>query len=305
MSGELERLPYQGTKDKWLWNIWNAKRLDSEYGDCPDCGKKGIEFIVYRLADGTIKKYKNCPDCSAKYEAEEQAKEKAAKEASIMGARRKRRAECGIPSKFMNEDFSTFEKGWQNEAYKKCVAYSEGFPVEHRPVGYPSLYIWASGNKENPSGNGTGKSHLSYAIVHRILDRWKGENDSLCPRVICLREQDLFRQIQATYSFTQEEKQMRESEDDIIKGIIYADLVVIDDVGKEVRANSDFVRKILFTIINGRYDHNLPLIITANLAPAQLKVHLDKPPTEASYSRFLEMTKKQSVVMDGKSYRRK
>jgi len=246
-----------------------------------------------------------CPGCAIKLDDEQLAKEKATKEASIMGTRRKRREQCGIPLKFMNEDFSTFEKDWQNEAYKKCWNYAESFPVERRAVGYPSLYIWASGNKVNPSGNGTGKSHLSYAIVHHILDRWKGENDSLCPRVICLREQDLFRQIQATYSFTPEEKMMRESEDDIIKGIIYADLVVIDDVGKEVRANADYVRKILFTIINGRYDHNLPLIITANLAPAQLKVHLDKPPTEASYSRFLEMTKKQSVVMDGKSYRRK
>ena len=246
-----------------------------------------------------------CPDCSQKAYDEEVAREKAAQQASNMGTRRKRRQECGIPSFFMNKDFSTFEKDWQNEAYKKCVAYSESFPVDRRAVGYPSLYIWASGNKENPSGNGTGKSHLSYAIVHRILDRWTGENDKSCPRIVCLKEQDLFRQIQATYSFTQEEKMMRESEDDIIKGIIYADLVVIDDVGKEVRANSDFVRKILFTIINGRYDQNLPLIITANLAPAQLKLHLDEPPTEASYSRFLEMTKRQSVVMEGKSYRRK
>lgn len=277
----------------------------NEKRNCDQCGNEYEPQYYDVLGSHILVGQGNCPVCNQKEYDAEVAKENAALQASIMATRRKRRQECGIPSKFMNQDFSTFEKGWQDEAYKKCWNYAGSFPVDHRPTGYPSLYLWASGNKENPSGNGTGKSHLSYAIVHRILDRWTGENDRGCLRVICLREQDLFRQIQATYSFTPEEKMMRESEDDIIKSIIYADLVVIDDVGKEVRANSDFVRKILFAIINGRYDQNLPLIITANLAPAQLKVHLDKPPTEASYSRFLEMTKRQSVVMDGRSYRRK
>ncbi len=296
MSEELERVSFGG-----------FKRLDSEYGDCPDCGKKGIEFIGFRLADGTIKKYKKCPDCSAKNEEEEVAREKAAQQAIAAGVRRERRFECGIPPKFMNQDFSTFEKSWQDEAYKKCWDYSESFPVDCRPVGFPSLYLWASGkgNKDNPSGNGTGKSHLSYAIAHRILDRWTGENDKGCPRIVCLREQELFRRIQATYSFTQEEKMMRESEDDIIRGIISADLVVLDDVGKEVRSNKEFVRKVLFAIINGRYDANLPLIITANLDADGLKEHLDKPPTEASFSRFLEMTEGKYIRMDGRSFRRK
>ncbi|KKL11204.1 hypothetical protein LCGC14_2548130, partial [marine sediment metagenome] len=80
MSEKLERLSFG-----------NFQRLDPEHGDCPDCGKKGIEFKVYRLGDGTIKKYKKCPDCSAKYKEEEVAKEKAAQQASIMGTRRKHR----------------------------------------------------------------------------------------------------------------------------------------------------------------------------------------------------------------------
>ncbi len=246
-----------------------------------------------------------CPDCAQKADDDEVAKEKAAQQASIMGTRRRRRQDCGIPIKFMNQDFSTFEKDYQDKAFKLCQEYAESFPINRRPTGYRSLYLWASGNKDNPSGNGTGKSHLSYAIVHRILDRWTGENDKSCPRIVCLREQELFRRIQATYSFTQEEKMMRESEDDIIKGIIYADLVVIDDVGKEVRARQEFVRKILFTIINGRYDANLPLIITANLDADGLKEHLDEPPTEASFSRIIEMTNGKYIRMDGASYRRK
>lgn len=271
----------------------------------PDCGQEYEPKYYGVLGTHILIGRGLCPDCAQKEYDREEAKEKATQQASIMGTRRKRRFECGIPSKFMNQDFSTFEKGWQDKAFELCWEYSEEFPIDRRPTGYRSLYLWASGNKDNPSGNGTGKSHLSYAIVHRILDRWMGENDKGCPRIVCLNEPDLFRQIRATYSFTQEEKMLRESEDDIIKQIIYADLVVIDDVGKEVTVKQEFVRKILFAIINGRYDQNLPLIITANLSPARLKEHLDKPPTEASFSRFLEMTKKQSVLMDGKSFRRK
>ncbi len=30
---------------KWLQNIWHSKRLESEFGDCPDCGREGISLF--------------------------------------------------------------------------------------------------------------------------------------------------------------------------------------------------------------------------------------------------------------------
>ena len=149
---------------------------------------------------------------------------------------------------------------------------------------------------------GVGKTHLSAAICHRILDRWTGKNH--CPRIVFLSEPELFRRIQATYSLTREESKIRESEDDIIKSIICADIVVLDDVGKEPRKDMQFVRRTLFAIINSRYNFCLPLVITANLDPGQLKEHLDEPPTEASFNRLWEMTQGESVRMDGRSYRK-
>ena len=94
---------------------------------------------------------------------------------------------------------------------------------------------------------------------------------------------------------------MRESEDDIIKGIIGADLVVLDDVGKEKRLKPDFVQRTLFSLIDGRYKNQLPLIITANLDPAGLKEHLES----ASFDRIFEMIQGTTVRMDGRSFRRK
>ncbi len=236
----------------------------------------------------------NCPDCATKLYEAEQAKEQAAKEASIMSTRRRRREESGIPSKFMNEDFSTFKKGRQDKACEKCVAYAESFPVDASPFNYPSLYIYSE------KSWGVGKTHLSCAIGHRVLDRWKGEKE-LCPKVVFISEPDLFRNIQATYNFTPEEKRYRESEDDIIKSITWCDLLLLDDVGKEKRKDMDFVQRTLFAIINGRYDNELPIVLTANLSPTPLKRHLG----EATFDRLFEQIEGKRVVIEGESYRRK
>ena len=94
---------------------------------------------------------------------------------------------------------------------------------------------------------------------------------------------------------------MRESEDDIIKSIVYADLVVLDDVGKEKRADPRFIQRTIYSIIDGRYKQQLPLILTANLDPNGLKEHLES----ASFDRVWELIEGKSVRMDGQSYRRR
>jgi len=236
-----------------------------------------------------------CPDCAKQVYDEEVAREEAARQAEVARVRRQHRLSSGIPPKFMNSDFSTFEKGWQDKAFKLCWDYAEGFPVDRYPAGYRSLYLWST------ESWGTGKTHLASAICHRIYDRWTGTGNKGCPRIIFLSEPELFRRIQATYSFTREESQIRESEDDIIKSIVYADLVVLDDVGKEKRADPRFIQRTIYAIIDGRYKNQLPLIITANLDPNQLKEHLES----ASFDRVFEMIQGKSIRMDGRSFRRK
>ena len=261
--------------------------------NCNQCGNE-YEPKHYDVLDANILVGQgNCPSCATKLYDSESAKEQAAKEASIMSTRRRRREESGIPSKFMNEDFSTFKKGRQDKAYEKCVSYAESFPADARPLGYPSLYIYSE------KSWGVGKTHLSCAVGHRVLDRWKGERE-LCPKVVFISEPDLFRNIQATYNFTPEEKRYRESEDDIIKSLTWCDLLLFDDVGKEKRRDMDFVQRTLFAIINGRYDNGLPIVLTANLNPVQLKRHLG----DASFDRLYEQIKGKRVVMEGDSFRR-
>jgi len=236
-----------------------------------------------------------CLTCAQQVYEEMEAREEAARLAEIAGIRRKRRESSGIPPKFMDSDFSAFEKGWQDKALKLAVAYAENFPIDRYPRGYRSLYLWST------ESWGVGKTHLSAAICHRIYDRWDGTGNKGCPRIIFLSEPELFRRIQATYSFSREESQLRESEDDIIKSIVYADLEVLDDVGKEKRADPRFIQRTIYSIIDGRYKQQLPLILTANLDPNGLKEHLES----ASFDRVWELIEGKSVRMDGQSYRRR
>jgi len=259
---------------------------------CLNCGSE-YEPEYYELLGARLLIGQGlCLDCRKRKREEEEAKEKAAEVARIMGDRRRARERCGIPLKFMNQDFSTFEKGWQDRAFSLCWKYAEGFPANKRPMGHPSLFIY---------GNwGVGKTHLSCAIAHRIFDRWQG-GERRYPSIRFVSEPDLFRKIQATYSFNREEREIRESEDDIIERISHCDLLILDDVGKERRQDPRFIQRTLFTIIDNRYKSQLPMIITANFDADGLRAHLE----DASFDRFFEMTKGSYVKMDGESYRRK
>lgn len=239
-----------------------------------------------------------CPDCAKRASEEMDAKDKAQLLAELAHTRAEMRKRTGIKPKFMNEDFSTFKKSYQDKALAKCIQYAESFPVDHRAAGYPSLIIFSKNSW------GVGKTHLSIAIMHRILDRWQGQGKG-CPRLVFTSEYDLFRSIQATYNFSPEDRKYRESEEDIIKRLVYCDLLVLDDVGKEARQDPRFVQRTLFAIIDGRYSRNMPMILTANKTPEQLKSHLGHAGTdEASFDRVWEMCRGKAMAIDGKSYRR-
>lgn len=254
-----------------------------------------------------------CPACSQIVYDEEVAKEKAINDAKVEATRYDCIGKSGIPPRFLTESFSSFDKGWQDKALAYCKKWAENFPVDKRPVDYPSLYLWAKGESLNPQGNGTGKTHLSCAIALRIIERWTGAERG-CPRIYFVSEPDLFRQIQATYSFTREEEKMRDSEDDILRRLISCDLLILDDVGKQKKEpkwnpitrkyeelSSAFVQRTLFGIIDGRYKRKLPMILTANVNGDGLKAHLG----DASFDRFFETIHGKSVCMDGLSYRRR
>ena len=289
--------------------------MSSEVKKCLRCGENYEPQYWDALGMHLLRGNGNCPQCWAVIGVEKEAKDKVERQAEINTIRHLCLISSGIPHKFLSQGFSSFDKGWQDKAMAYCKKYADDFPIGERPFGYPSLFLWAEGTASNPKGNGTGKSHLSCAIAHRIIERWDGEgidydypigaNDRtrgiICPRIYFVSEPDLFRQIQATYSFNREEGQQRDSEDDIIRKLTYCDLLILDDVGKERRPNPDFIQRTLFGLIDGRYKLELPMILTVNYNADGLRAHLE----DASFDRFFEMIGGKSVNMDGESYRRK
>ncbi|KKL06448.1 hypothetical protein LCGC14_2595950, partial [marine sediment metagenome] len=280
---------------------------------CKECGKpyepqyydiKGWLSSHILIGDG------KCPACAHLEGDEYEAQEAREHLADIAKRRRARREKSGIPSRFMEQDFSTFKKGRGDgidDALKHCIRYAEEYPLDVRPKSYRSLYIYSE------QSWGVGKTHLSCAIVHRVLDRWTGQRvmssygfevESNCPTIKWVSEPQLFSKIEASFNYTQEDKQILPNKDDIINELINCDLLILDDVGKEQRQDPRFIQRTLFAIINGRYDRDYPMLITANLKPSLLKKHLGASGTdEASYDRFVEMTHNKSVQIDGTSYR--
>lgn len=273
---------------------------------CIDCGAEYEAMVVFLLDQDFVLGGGRCSKCRLKVIKEEKANEEALRKLEIDKKRKLWREECGIPPLFMNKEFGTFDTkrpGNVKVIYEKCLAYAKDFPsdygayIRNKGKAYPSLVlvsmdVW-----------GIGKSHLTCSIGHYILNRWNGED--ITNPVLFISEPDLYRRIQRTYNYTAEEKRYLETEDDIIKSLIYRPLLILDDVGKEKRSDPKFVQRILFSVIDGRYKNLRPIVMTTNLTDAQLKVYMGAGSDEASFDRLWEMSSGKFTVLKGESYRRK
>lgn len=97
--------------------------------------------------------------------------------------------------------------------------------------------------------NGVGKTHLACSIANKLI-----ENGT---PVIYGTLINLLAELRNSYDI---DKNISEME--IIKLYENVDLLIIDDLGKE--KPSEWGLEKLFTIINSRYENNLPVIITTN-----------------------------------------
>jgi len=266
---------------------------------CRNCKKEYEPQYLELMGVRILKGQGYCPECARVVCEGEEAKEKVAREAAIATTRREWRQSCGIPPKFMFEEFATFcaegDRLAFSNAHKRCLDYASKFSLDKK---YPSMLLYSDHSW------GVGKTHLAASIAHTILNKWNGK-PMACP-VRFISEPDLFLRIQATYNYTPEEKPYRESESDIIKSLIGVRLLILDDVGKRKVQDLRFVQRVMFSIIDGRYKAMRPVVITANLDPERLKQYLGAGQgDEATFDRIWEMVKGKVIKMDGQSYRRR
>ena len=291
--------------------------------ECQDCAAEYTATVSRIYSTELELSGKRCPACREKYWAEVAAEEEAEHQLKLAQTRREWRVKSGIAPKFLTEDFSTYKhdpvtdkkKGWNlNEAYELCRDYAERFPVDYKTSlrggkAYPSLLLYSleeAGTKDRIATDswGVGKTHLATAIAHRIIDRWQGETETRIVDVIS--EPELFAKIQATFSYSQEERQHLPSADQIVQGLTYRPWLVLDDMGKEERKDPQFVQRTLFGLVDGRYKLLRPMVITTNKSPEALRKYLaGNTGDEAVFSRLLEMCGGEFFRIRGQDYRRK
>ena len=125
---------------------------------------------------------------------------------------------------------------------------------------------------------GVGKTHLACSIANELIKMQKS--------VIFGSTIKLFGIIKKSYN-----NEIDENESKIISEFINCDVLIIDDLGKE--KPSEWVLEKLYYIINERYEHNKPIIITTNFSENQLidifTVGKNKSLIEAIMSRLNEI----------------
>lgn len=125
---------------------------------------------------------------------------------------------------------------------------------------------------------GVGKTHLACSIANELIKMQKS--------VIFGSTIEFFGIIKKSYN-----NEIEENESKIISEFINWDVLIIDDLGKE--KPSEWVLEKLYYIINERYEHNKPIIITTNFSENQLidifTVGKNKSSIEAIISRLNEI----------------
>jgi len=278
---------------------------------CVECGKEYEAKIIFITVNPIDLSKGYCYVCREGVEAERIKGDEVIRQIGVSKKRTLWRDNSGIPLKFMNQDFSSFDTkrpGNLKTIYDVCLKYADSFPIDYQKYykkkrkPFPSLILQSS-------VAGLGKTHLAAAICHRILDRWDGE-DLACP-VVFTTESELLGKIQGTFNYSAEEQRVRESLEDIMTPLMYRSLLVLDEVGYERRTDLKFVRRMLFRLINGRYNNDRPIIITTNLSTGQLRAYLDAVDSgvtdsaERTFDRLWEMGRGKVYKLTGESYRRR
>jgi DNA replication protein DnaC len=150
-------------------------------------------------------------------------------------------ADANIPPQYRRCDLDNFNTNNDSlvHAVSRARAFAEGFPVVDKGL----MFL-------GPSG--LGKTHLAVAILKRVIARSGA-------RALFRPMGNLLRQIRDTYNPV-----VRSSERQVIQPIMEAELLVLDDLGRE--RPTDWVEETLTLIIDTRYNERRPTIITTNYA---------------------------------------
>jgi DNA replication protein DnaC len=188
-------------------------------------------------------------------------------------------SDANIPKRYQHCTLANFAA--YNESLEKAVS-AAGRLAEAFPAVARGLFL-----EGQP---GVGKTHLAVAVLKDVIQ-------SSGARGLFYDTRDLLRVIRSTY-----DPSIRTTELEILRPVMRADLLVLDDLGAE--KTSEWVEETMNLIVNTRYNERRVTIFTSNYAD----IPDDTDPNSLLFrighrmrSRLHEMC--DFIVMDGADYR--
>ena len=151
-----------------------------------------------------------------------------------------------IPKRFIKKTLDNYQatKKEQQTILRICRRFSDNFD-EAKENGTSLVFCGRPG---------TGKTHLAYAIIERLRDKYV--------TAIIKTASDMTSQVKDAYKSDDTTTQQ------VVKEFSFFDLLIIDEVG--IQTSSEAEKRIFFDIINKRYENMLPTILISNLELQEL-----------------------------------
>lgn len=187
-------------------------------------------------------------------------------------------AHARIPQRYRSCELANFEPNTDSlrEAQRRATVFIDTFPAVDK-----GLLLRGR--------NGVGKTHLAVAILKAVVQQ-KGA------RAFFYETRELLKLVRDSY------RDGDTTELDVLRPVLDADLLVLDDLGAE--KTSEWVQETLGLVVNTRYSERRPTVFTTNLGNGtalddlqSMRVQLG----ERTRSRLLEMC--HDVEMDGPDVR--
>lgn len=189
-----------------------------------------------------------CKECKAEQDAQE-AERKRASDALLATYRLAQKlGDAAIPPRFKGKRFGDYiaQTDKQKKALQVCTEYADNFSA-HLSSGRCLLLMGKPG---------CGKTHLAAAIAGQICEQTNYD-------AVYRSMPGLVHEIRATYDGGSDR-----TEGQIIQAITRCELLVLDEIG--ATKTSEFELALLFSVINARYERQLPTVVVSNLAPSEL-----------------------------------